>query len=108
MLQGGENWSGNKADIKLLDTFYHKSIRRILGITMGRVKEEEITNSEIRRRFGNIESLSVTCRKRQLLFIDRIVRLERKSYPLLLLTATVNGKRSRVRPFLRSQRRFRR
>jgi len=35
MLWGSENWSGNKADIKLLDTFHHKSIRRILGISMG-------------------------------------------------------------------------
>ena len=99
MLWGGENWSGNKADIKLLDTFHHKSIRRILGISMGRVRDEEITNSEIRRRFGSIESLSVTWRKRQLLFIGRIVRLDRKLYPPLLLTATVDGKRSRGRPF---------
>ena len=99
MLWGSENWSGNKADIKLLDTFHHKSIRRILGITMGRVKDEEITNSEIRRRFGGIEALSVTWRKRQLLFIGRIVRLDRNSYPPLLLTATVDGNRSRGRPF---------
>ena len=60
MLWGGESYSGNKADLKSLDTFHHKSIRRILGISMGEVKDEEITNSEIRRRFGEIESLSDT------------------------------------------------
>ena len=99
MLWSSENWSGNKANIKMMDTFYYKSIRRILGITMGHVKDKEMTNSEIRCRFSNIEPLYDTWRKRQLLFISYIVRLKKKLYPLLLLTATVDRKRSRGRPF---------
>ena len=99
ILWSSENWSGNKADIKMMDTFYHKSIRRILGIIMRRVKDEEIINSEIRHRFGNIEPLYDTWRKRQLLFIGRIVRLKKELYPPLLLIVTVDGKRSRGRLF---------
>ena len=81
MLWGSENWSGNKADIAKMNTFHHKSTRRILGITMGRVKEEEITNEDVRGRFGNIEPMRDTWRKRQLLFIGRIVRLKEGTHP---------------------------
>ena len=39
-LCGSDNWSGNEADLKKIDFFHHKSVRRILGIRMSAVKEE--------------------------------------------------------------------
>ena len=98
MLWGSENWSGNKADVAMAEVFHHKSIRRTLGISMMQVKEQEIKNEEVRRRFGNIECMTNIWRRRQLLFIGRIVRLGYKKYPLILLTSTVDGKRGRGRP----------
>ena len=81
MLWGSENWGGNKADIAMMNAFYHKSIHRILVIIMGRAKEEEITNDDIIRRFGGIELMRDTWRKRQLLFIGCIVRLKEGMCP---------------------------
>ena len=59
-LHGSENWSGNEADLKKIDVFYHKSIRKILGIRMSALKEEEINNEEVRRRFGGINNVTET------------------------------------------------
>ena len=78
LLWGSENWSRNKADTAMAEAFHHKSIRRMLGISMMQVKEQEIKNEEVRRRFGNIECMTGTWRRRQLLFIGRIVRLGHK------------------------------
>ena len=57
---------------------------------MGRAKKEEITNEDVRGRFGNIEPMRDTWRKRQLLFIGRIVRLKEGTCPPMRLTATVD------------------
>ena len=48
-LWNGEIWSGNKNDLKLLDSFYHKAIRKILGVRMKRACEEHIKNEQIRK-----------------------------------------------------------
>ena len=54
---GSENWSGNEADLNKLERFHHGAIRRILGIRMDEVKDEKITNGEVRRIFGNIKKI---------------------------------------------------
>ena len=43
----GNMWSGNKTDLKLLCDFYHKAIRRTLGIRMKCAIEEHIKNEKI-------------------------------------------------------------
>ena len=40
-----------------MSIFYHKAIHRILGISMIEVKDEEITNKEVRRRFREIGAM---------------------------------------------------
>ena len=58
-----ELWSGNVGDLKLLDTFHHRSLRRIMHISMNQVKLERLTNkkSEVKIReciktFRDLES----------------------------------------------------
>ena len=53
-----ETWTGNKNDLNMLDSFYHKAIRRILGIRMNRVCDEHIKNDQIRKLFGGVKPLS--------------------------------------------------
>ena len=57
-LWNGETWLGNKTYLALLNTFYHKMIRRILYILMAEVKELRLKNEIIRLKFGNIKKLS--------------------------------------------------
>ena len=61
-------------DLDILDRFYYKMIRRILHISMNEVKENKITNGEMRKKFGSIPKLSNLWRTRMLKFIDRTVR----------------------------------
>ena len=74
-------------------------MRRILGISMIQVKEDEIKNEETRKRFMNSKSFADIWRRKQMLFLGRITRLNICKYPFILLTASVYGKRSRGRPF---------
>ena len=48
VLWNAEIWSGNIANLKLLDIFHHKVIWRILYITIKRVRDEYITNNDVR------------------------------------------------------------
>ena len=41
-----ENWRGNKADISIFEVFRHKSIRRTLGISIVRSKDERLKNED--------------------------------------------------------------
>ena len=45
-----------------------------------RVKDEEISNEEVRRRFSTIEKMEDVWRTRQLLLIGHIVRIEDKKF----------------------------
>ena len=55
LLYGSETWKMNKTDEKMVDTFLHKSLRRILKIYW----PQKVTNEEVRRRAG-IEKISIT------------------------------------------------
>ena len=99
VLWNSEIWSGNKADLKAIDTFHHKAIRRILHINMNQVKNERITNEEIRCRFNNIPPLSTIWRQRLLKFIGRSARQNHSSLSFLTLSLHIKGSRSRGRPY---------
>ena len=98
-LWNGEIWSGNKADLHALDTFMHKAIRRILHIRMLHVKDEKITNDDIRKKFGNIKRLSHIWRTRLLKFVGRSIRQHLQSLSRLCITSCTIGQCERGRPF---------
>ena len=76
-----ENGYENEVDLKMIEEFHHKAMGRIIVITMGNVKDEEINDTEARRRFGGSECVTETWRRRQLLPVSRIVRLSRNKKP---------------------------
>ena len=94
-----ETWSGNKMDMDILDVFFHKSIRRILGINMTEVKEKSISNIKLRKRFGNVNSLSHIMTCRMLKFVGRTVRQDPRMLSRRMLTSFTPGKLIRGRPF---------
>ena len=49
LLWGCESWNLTERNLKRLSSFHHKAIKRILGLKWERVKEEKITNEEVRR-----------------------------------------------------------
>ena len=52
VLHGCESWALKAQHINKLQVFFHRSIRRILGINMHRVEHDHIKNEHIRNFFG--------------------------------------------------------
>lgn len=69
-----ETWLGNNMDLKLLNIFVHKTIRRILGISMVRIRDEHISNAQLCTMFSNIGLLSDIMRFRLLKFVGKTIR----------------------------------
>ena len=90
LLWGSESWALRTTLLSRLEVFLHRSIRRIMGITMTNVREEKITNSASRRRFYNIPTAEQQIAKRQLTFIGKIARNSDCQLPTKLLTAWCN------------------
>ena len=93
--QRSENWSGIKASMNKIEAFHHKSIRYMLGISMGQMKDEEVKSTELVRSFDCIESATNAWRRRQLLFFNKIAWLDNIKCPQRTLTEEVEGKRRR-------------
>jgi hypothetical protein len=53
-----ESWAIFYADTKSLEVFHHRSIRRIISISMKGVREKRINNSEVRKRFYGIPTIN--------------------------------------------------
>ena len=102
-LWNGETWSGNKFDLNLLDVFFHKAIRRILNISMSRVKEERISNFRLRKKFRADRSLSEAWRFHLLKFVGRTVRQDDNALSKLFLAAHIDGPLLRGRPFRKNK-----
>ena len=53
-LWGAETWSLRKSQLDQLDVFLHRSIRRILQISMSKVQEDRIRNEMVCKMFYSI------------------------------------------------------
>ena len=54
LLWGAKMWSLRKSQLDQLEVFLHRSIRRILQISMSMVREEKIWNERVREMFYSI------------------------------------------------------
>ena len=87
LLWGCESWAIRESLFKKLEVFFHRSIRKILGISITRVKDEHIKNETVRLFFCGIPSLRIQISQRQLGFIEKVVRNHDSQIPTLLITA---------------------
>ena len=84
-----ELWSGNRSDLQLLDVFHHRTLRRILNVIMNQVKDEKITNAQLRTKFGNIKSVSDIWRQMLILFLVRNARKTTSNISFKAITAVM-------------------
>ena len=73
LLWGCASWAIQESLFKKLKVFCRRSIRKILGISITRVKDEHIKNETVRLFFGSIPSLRCQIAKRKLGFIGEVV-----------------------------------
>ena len=75
-----------------------RCIRSILGISSDNVRDEKITNVQVRKRFHNIKNIELQITKRRLTFLGKIIRMPNDKIPARLLSAVCEGKRPIGRP----------
>ena len=97
LLWGCESWSLKESLLLKLQAFHHSSIRRILNIHWKRMKDQKITNEQIRSKFNNIPSIETFMIRRTLRYLGKIVQND-FSIPRQLLGAWVFGSRKVGRP----------
>ena len=74
LLWGCETWSLRQVLLNKVEVFLHRSIRRILGITITQVQEERIRNEHVRKLFYDIPRVRNMIAARQLGFIGKVMR----------------------------------
>jgi len=74
LLWGCESWNMTAKNIRRLSGFHHKAIKRILGLRWECVKEERITNEEVRNHFNNSPNIETFIIRRTNRYIGKIMR----------------------------------
>ena len=93
LLYGAETWKMTKGDEKILDTFLHKCLRKILRIFW----PEKVTNEKVRELAGT-EKISDIIRTRRWRWIGHVLRMAPNCHARVALGWTPEGKRKRGRP----------
>ena len=98
LLWGAETWSLRKTQLDQLEVFLHRSIRRILQISMSTVKEERIRNEKVREMFYSIPCVRNMIASRQADFIGKMIRGPPDRPSRNMITACCDHKRRVGRP----------
>lgn len=93
LLYGSETWKMTKNDESLVDTFLHKSLRRMLKIYW----PQKVTNEEVRSRAG-IEKVSDTIKRRRWKWLGHVLRMGNTRHAKIAISWTPDGRRKRGRP----------
>ena len=97
LLFGCESWALTTELERRISTFYHKSLRRILGINMHQVEAHHIRNEHVRNKM-NVPDILDTLRYRQFRFLGKIARLPDAHLQRKFLGAWVGCPRKFGRP----------
>jgi len=93
LLWGAETWSMRETQLDQLEVFLHRSIRRILQISMSRVKEKRIHNGKVRQMFYSIPCGRNMIAARQMDFIGKMIRCPPGRPSRNMITACCDHKR---------------
>ncbi len=93
LLWGAETWSLRKTQLDQLKVFLHRSIQRILQISMSKVKEERIRNGNVHQMFYLIPCVRNMIAARQTDFIGKMIRGPSDRPSWNMITACCDHKR---------------
>ena len=71
LLWGAETWSLRKSQLDKLEVFLHRSIRRILQISMTKVQEQCLCNGKVHDMFYSIPCVRNMIAARQMDFVEK-------------------------------------
>ena len=98
LLWGAKTWSLRKSQLDQLEVFLHRSIQRILQISMSTVKEEKIRNERVCEMFYSIPCVRNMIAARQTDFIGKMMRGPPDRPSLNMITACCDHKQRVRRP----------
>ena len=81
LLYGAECWVPLRKHNKKLNTFHHRCIWIILGISNRQQWSERITMAEVRRRWGDEETAAEKIQKRRLEWLEYLTRMPCQRIP---------------------------
>jgi hypothetical protein len=73
-----ETWTLKQEEKRMLEVFHHGAIRRFLGISRRRVRDDKITNSASRKKFLNMPTMMNIVKRRVMKYIGKLVREEKE------------------------------
>ena len=98
LLYGSESWTPLSKHLKKLNSFHHRCVRIILGITNLQQRTQRISAREILRRWGDIEPVSDRVLKRRLEWLGHLARMPDQRMPKAALFGWLPQPRPRGGP----------
>ena len=98
LLYGAECWIPLRRHEKKVNTFHHRCIRTILGISNRQQWSERITMAEVRRRWGDEETVGEKIQKRRLEWLGHLARMLDHRLPKVMLFSWLLQPRPRCGP----------
>ena len=84
-LYGAECWIPLRGQEKKVNMFHHRCIRAILGISNRQQWSQRITMAEVRRRWGEEETVGKKIQKRRMEWLGHLARMPDHSLPKVML-----------------------
>ena len=81
LLYGAECWTLLRRDQKKLNSFHHRCIRTILGITNRQQWKQHITSQEVRQRWGDSKTVTDMVALRRLEWLGHLARMNASRTP---------------------------
>ena len=75
LLYGSECWVPLRRDVKKLNSFHHRCIRTILGITNLKQWEQRISSASVREQWGDVETIEIKLVRRRLEWLGHLARM---------------------------------
>ena len=94
LLWGCESWAIKDNHLRKINSFIHRSIRRILHIRMSQVIDDHIKNLSIRKAFFNLPTAENLIAIRSMTYLGKLTRGPISNPAKQLLTAFVNNPRA--------------
>ena len=98
LLYGAECWTPMKKHAKKLNSFHHRCVRTILGISNRQQWSQRITMAEVRRRWGDEETAEEKVKKRRLEWLGHLARMPDCRIPKSALFGWLSQPRPRCGP----------
>ena len=103
LLYGAGCWTPLRRHLRRLDSFHHRCIRTILGITNQQQWQQRITSASTREQWGDIETAATKVAERRLEWLGHLARMQDNRMPKKVLF----GWLPRTRPAYGPRRRWR-